>query len=109
MNTNASIPPSVVQLTKNEDRNQSLDALTMAFCADPVLRFCYPDPKSYLTHFPRFAEAFGGKAFSCGTAFHVGNFFGSALWLRIDAPEAARRTLRLSPTLKMRESCGAPA
>ena len=84
MSSSASLPASVVQLSKNEDRNQSLDALTMAFCADPVLRFCYPDPKSYLTHFPRFAAAFGGKAFSSGSAFHIGNYVGSALWLPPD-------------------------
>jgi LacI family transcriptional regulator len=39
----------------------------------------------------------------------IGKQAANLLIERIDAPEAARRTLRLSPTLKVRESCGAPA
>jgi ribosomal protein S18 acetylase RimI-like enzyme len=48
------------------------------------VRFCYPNPVSYLTHFPNFAETLGSKAFTCGSAFHSGEYLGTALWLPPD-------------------------
>jgi hypothetical protein len=32
-------------------------------------------------HFPTFARAFGGKAFTHGTAYYVDSYAGTALWL----------------------------
>ena len=74
-------PDTSVQKTLAGERHQSIRALTLAFCADPVLRYCYPDPYGYLEHFPGFVEAFGGKAFECGRAFHDGDLLGTSLWL----------------------------
>lgn len=70
-----------VVVTSIKDRDRSIKTLTLAFSADPFVRFCYPNPVNYLTHFPIFAEAFGGKAFSCGSAYHTGEYLGTALWL----------------------------
>ena len=73
-----------VQKALTSERDQSVRALTLAFCADPLLRYCYPDPHHYLEHFPGFVEAFGGKAFECGRAFHDGDLLGTSLWLPPD-------------------------
>jgi GNAT superfamily N-acetyltransferase len=55
----------------------------MAFSADPVMRWMYPEPDEYLTHFPRFVRAFGGRAFENGTAFVREGFGGGAFWLPV--------------------------
>ena len=73
-----------IERTQKKERSQSIRTLTLAFCADPVLRYCYPDPRQYLEHFPAFVEAFGGKSFDMGRAFHDGDFLGAALWLPPD-------------------------
>lgn len=70
-----------VVVTSVKDRDRSIKTLTLAFSADPFVRFCYPSPVSYLSHFPNFAKACGGKAFSCGSAYHSGEYLGTALWL----------------------------
>ena len=73
-----------VVVTSIKDRDRSIKTLTLAFAADPFLRFFYPNPVSYLVHFPNFAEALGGKAFTCGSAYHSGEYRGTALWLPPD-------------------------
>jgi GNAT superfamily N-acetyltransferase len=55
--------------------------LTLAFVRDPVMRWFYPDAHAYLSHFPAFARAFGGEAFSAGTAWTSEDDGGAALWL----------------------------
>ncbi|MCK6431053.1 MAG: GNAT family N-acetyltransferase [Burkholderiaceae bacterium] len=57
-----------------------IDVLTLAFAADPGVRWLFPDAASYRTHFPAFARAFGGRAFALGTATCVGSL-AAALWL----------------------------
>ena len=44
-----------VVVTSVKDRDRSIKTLTLAFSADPFVRFCYPNPVSYLAHFPNFA------------------------------------------------------
>ncbi|MDP1701722.1 MAG: GNAT family N-acetyltransferase [Aestuariivirga sp.] len=70
-----------VVATGVKDRDRSIKTLTLAFSVDPFVRFCYPNPVSYLVHFPNFAETLGGKAFTCGSAYHSGEHLGAALWL----------------------------
>ena len=53
---------------------------TQAFGSDPATRWTWPDPKAYLGAFPHFAKAFGGAAFSHGSAHRIGSA-GAALWL----------------------------
>jgi GNAT superfamily N-acetyltransferase len=59
---------------------RALDVLVTAFIADPVIRWLYPDASGYLTHFPAFLRAFGGKAFSSRTVWRLGEFEAVALW-----------------------------
>lgn len=52
-----------------------------AFIADPVERWLYPQASDYLESFPRFVEAFAGRAFDTRTAWELDDFSGVALWL----------------------------
>jgi GNAT superfamily N-acetyltransferase len=70
-----------VQKTLTGERSQSIRALTLAFCADPLFRYCYPDPQHYLEYFPGLVEAVGGRSYDCGRAFHDGDLLGTSLWL----------------------------
>jgi GNAT superfamily N-acetyltransferase len=58
-----------------------LATLVLAFAADPVERWLYPEPQKYLAHFPRFLAAFGGRAFAEQTVWRLGEFSAVALWL----------------------------
>src|SRR5215208_5797421 len=62
------------------DDQRAVDVLVSAFTADPVIRWMYPDSNGYLTHFPAFLRAFGGKAFVAGTVWRLGEFRAVALW-----------------------------
>jgi ribosomal protein S18 acetylase RimI-like enzyme len=62
------------------DQKYIIASLVLAFSNDPVARWMYPDPYQYLTHFPRFVQTFGGKAFELGTAYARDGYSGAALW-----------------------------
>ncbi len=63
------------------DRERLLTSLELAFSADPVMRWFWPDPSSYRAHFRRFALVIGGPAFDHGTAFSADDGRAVALWL----------------------------
>lgn len=63
------------------DAGRALDVLVMAFAADPVERWMYPEAREYLMRFPAFLAAFGGRAFAEGTVWRLGDFSAVALWL----------------------------
>jgi GNAT superfamily N-acetyltransferase len=67
--------------TALSEADQAIAVIVLAFSADPVARWSYPDARQYLTHFPAIVRAFGGKAFAHGTGYHVSGFAGAALWL----------------------------
>jgi ribosomal protein S18 acetylase RimI-like enzyme len=71
---------------QEHEQGRALDALVFAFTADPVMRWLYPDAQQYLTHFPKFLDVYGGKAFTQKTAWHLGASSAVALWLppRVD-------------------------
>jgi ribosomal protein S18 acetylase RimI-like enzyme len=74
---------TVVRLTNQGDdaRAQALATLVSAFVSDPVERWLYPDARQYLTHFPEFLAALGGKAFDEQTVWSLAQFGAVALWL----------------------------
>lgn len=63
------------------DEAPVIDVVVLAFSTDPAARWLYPNPHQYLTHFPPFVRAFGGKAFAQGSAHYVDGYAGAALWL----------------------------
>lgn len=70
-----------IEVVSGTKRDAAIRALTLAFVRDPMMRWLFPSPESYLSHFPRFAEAFGGPAFGAGTAWLCEDGSGAALWL----------------------------
>ncbi len=73
-----------IRTTTQADESPAIDAIVLAFVADPVARWCYPDPHQYLTNMPRFARAFAGSSFAHGSAHCTGECAGTALWLPPD-------------------------
>ena len=71
----------IVKTAIESDKAGVIDALKLAFAADPAVRWVWPDPQKYLSYFSSFAKAFGGKAFAYESAHYVGNYSGAALWL----------------------------
>src|ERR1044072_835016 len=70
-----------VKTAVESEANAVIDALKLAFVADPATRWVWPDSQKYLLKFPSFAKAFGGKAFFKKRAHYIGNYAGAALWL----------------------------
>jgi GNAT superfamily N-acetyltransferase len=60
---------------------RAIDTIVLAFAADPVSRWSWPDAQQYLATMPRLARAFGGRAFAHGGAFGSADYAGVALWL----------------------------
>jgi ribosomal protein S18 acetylase RimI-like enzyme len=63
------------------DEDSAVDIITLAFAADPMARWTWPHATQYLAAIPQMARAFGGKAFSNGSAFCTYDYAGTALWL----------------------------
>lgn len=63
------------------DEVAAIDTLVLAFAADPVARWCWPDPHQYLASMPSFTRAFGGGAFQHDGAHATEDYGGVALWL----------------------------
>lgn len=79
--------------------------LTLAFASDPVVRWVFSDPHVYSTIWPRFIEAFAGRAFESGTAHMVEHFSAITLWLppRVGSDEASMVALAFeSPDVSAR-------
>jgi len=58
-----------------------ISGLTLGFAADPFVRWYYPEPETFLVHFPRVADLFGGRAFEHAAAYCNQDFTATALWL----------------------------
>ncbi len=61
--------------------HRAVDTLTMAFAADPTMRWLWPESDVYLRSFPRLVASFGGRAFEHSGAHADEAFGGVALWL----------------------------
>ena len=53
--------PDVKTATEYEE-NAVIDALKLAFVADPATRWVWPDSQKYLLHFSKFAQGFWRKS-----------------------------------------------
>jgi ribosomal protein S18 acetylase RimI-like enzyme len=81
MNPSKSFAVPTVAAVAPADVERAVAVLTLAFSADPVTRWTYPEPAQYLARFPILVRAFGGGAFTAGTARQVEDYAGAALWL----------------------------
>jgi RimJ/RimL family protein N-acetyltransferase len=75
------VTPASVEIIQSADRRRGVATLTLAFAADPIMRWAWPDACQYATYWPQIAEAYGGRAFDYGTAHVLENFAAVALWL----------------------------
>ena len=72
--------PTVRTLTP-DDEGSAVATIVLAFAADPMTRWTWPNPDQYLAAMPRMARAFGGRAFAHGSALATDAYTGVALWL----------------------------
>lgn len=70
-----------VSVATAADEPRVLNALLLAFAADPAVRWMYPGTQQYLAHFASLVRAFAGPAFDHGAVFGVHAYRGVALWL----------------------------
>jgi len=75
------MPTGRIKTATASDREQIIDLLVLAFSADPIERWLYPNPRAYLQHFPIFLSAFTARAFDSATAYYVDGYSAAALWL----------------------------
>ena len=59
----------------------AVSVITLAFSADPVARWVYPNAADFYRYFPPFIRAFAGGAFEAGSAYVAEDGAGAALWL----------------------------
>jgi ribosomal protein S18 acetylase RimI-like enzyme len=64
-----------------EDAARAIGTIVLSFSADPATRWTWPNPQDYLVNMPLMAQAFGGAAFTHGSAFGIDGYSGVALWL----------------------------
>ena len=70
-----------IRIVAPGEESRALSLQTLAFDADPVMRWLWPEPHAYLANFPSFARGFGGGAFANACAHVTEDFLGGALWL----------------------------
>ena len=70
-----------VRTATEADEIPIIDTIVLAFAADPVARWIYPEPRQYLASMPSFARVFGEGAFSHNGAHCTEGYAGAALWL----------------------------
>lgn len=70
-----------VRKASEADRTAVLHTMTLAFVADPLMRWILPEAGDYLTHFPPMTDIFGGKSIDNGSCFMTTGGEGAAMWL----------------------------
>ena len=71
-----------VHSARNESDQQAVIAvITLAFGSDPMARWAFPDPATFLEVLPQLARAFGGNGFAHGAAHLTGGGRAAAMWL----------------------------
>jgi ribosomal protein S18 acetylase RimI-like enzyme len=81
---NGQVGVPAVRIVASADEAQAVDTVVLAFAADPVSRWSWPDARQYLASMPRLVSAFGGHAFEHGSAYGTNVYAGIALWLPPD-------------------------
>ena len=70
-----------VHSATERDRHMVIGVITLAFASDPMARWAFPDPATYLAVMPHVAAAFGGNGFPHGAAHLIDGGMGAAMWL----------------------------
>nr|VFK55100.1 MAG: Acetyltransferase (GNAT) family protein [Candidatus Kentron sp. TUN]VFK58541.1 MAG: Acetyltransferase (GNAT) family protein [Candidatus Kentron sp. TUN]VFK61047.1 MAG: Acetyltransferase (GNAT) family protein [Candidatus Kentron sp. TUN] len=69
-----------INTVTDADMDRAIAVMVLVFSTDPIMRWIYREPYTYLTHFPNFVRKFSGKAFAWKTAYHIDDFAGVTLW-----------------------------
>jgi ribosomal protein S18 acetylase RimI-like enzyme len=78
------------------DQQAVIDVITLAFSTDPMARWAFPNPVTYLAVMPDLARAFGGNGFAHGTAHLVEGGLAAAMWLPPGVDPDSDRLMALS-------------
>ena len=70
-----------VHTASESERSAVIGVITLAFATDPMARWAFPDPATYLAVMPEIAAAFGDNGFPHGAAHLIDGGFGAAMWL----------------------------
>ena len=70
-----------VRAASERDQQAVIDVITLAFSTDPMTRWTYPNPQTYLAIMPETIKAFGGNGFAHGTVHLVDGGGAAAMWL----------------------------
>ena len=73
---------TTIRTVEPAERSRATNIQVLAFAADPVIRWLWPEPDAYLRHFPALLAGFGGRAFDHQTAYVSHDFRGGTLWLQ---------------------------
>ena len=74
----------IIKTVTPSNADQAIGTVVLAFSADPISRWFYPNPHQYLLHLPSFVQEFARKAVECNSAYYVEGYAGVALWLPPD-------------------------
>ena len=70
-----------VRAAIEQEQQAVIDVITLAFSTDPMARWAFPSPQTYLAIWPQAVKAFGGHGFAHGTVHHAGGNAAAAMWL----------------------------
>lgn len=70
-----------IREAREAEVDATIQALVLGFSSDPVARWLWCEPLSYVQGMATFACAYGGKAFTLRSAYVCEGFAGAALWL----------------------------
>ena len=89
---------SVVEVRSAEERERQavIGIITLAFGTDPMARWAYPRPATYLAAMPEAIKAFGGRGFAHGTVHLADDGAAAAMWLPPGVESDGERLAELS-------------
>jgi len=73
--------PPLIDTAAENDSDRVLRTITLGFAADPITRWVWPDPETYLEAMPKFAAAFGGRGFEHKSVYIADGCKAAAMWL----------------------------
>jgi ribosomal protein S18 acetylase RimI-like enzyme len=71
----------VIRAASEREQQAVIDVMRLAFSTDPMARWAYPNPQTYLEIWPEIIKAFGGSAFTHGTVHLIEDGGAAAMWL----------------------------
>ncbi len=80
------MPAESITRVPASQRRSAYATLTIAFSADPIMRWLYPEAELFMAEFPGLLEVYGGKSFAAQAAWRAGSSSAVSLWLppRVD-------------------------